>query len=150
MTLTSLMAPLTPLTSEHMYLNLRRLLPPDQRRPSIHLMPFPASNQTDGSGRREEVLERMRIMQRVLVAARAARDRRGIPVKVPLKSACVLVNTQSHVDALAPLHHYITAELNLRHLVRLPLLPSRLPALPGWSGLARVSPGTYAYVYLVA
>lgn len=74
MTMTLVMAPLAPLTSEHMYLNLRPILPAAERRPSIHLLPFPACV-ADGEGAegaegdtRHSLAVRVAWMQRVIVA----------------------------------------------------------------------------------
>jgi isoleucyl-tRNA synthetase len=41
LTLTRCMAPLTPLFAELLYGNLAAALPPDQRQPSVHFLPFP-------------------------------------------------------------------------------------------------------------
>ena len=113
-TLTAVMAPLTPLMSEHVYLNLRSLLPPEQQCASIHHTPFPASNTSAASD--EDLVQRVQAMQRVIVAGRAARDRRALALKVPLQSATVLVSTQIELEALTSLEHYIKSELNLRVL----------------------------------
>ena len=40
-TLVRLMSPLTPFLCEHMYMNLRRLLPVDQREGSVHFTMMP-------------------------------------------------------------------------------------------------------------
>ena len=82
MTMTLVMAPLAPLTSEHMYLNLRPILPAAERRPSIHLLPFPACV-ADGEGDRgdtgDTLAERVAWMQRVIVAGSSSSS----PVRSP-------------------------------------------------------------------
>jgi len=112
-TLTAVMAPFTPLTSEYIYLNLRSLLPEEERRPSIHHVAWPAS----GAGQHDDgLLRRVTCMQRVVIAGRRARDRRQLSLKIPAKSATVIVNSEEEVEALMSLQAYITSELNLRAL----------------------------------
>lgn len=124
-TVTLVMAPLAPLTSEHMYLNLRPLLPEEERGPSIHLLPFPpgvakgtqGAAAPSGEHTADTLAQHVGAMQRVIVAGRTARDRRQLSLKIPAKSATVLVNSDEQVQGLEMLRAYVTAELNLRELV---------------------------------
>ena len=113
-TLTAVMAPFTPLTSEYIYLNLRSLLPEEERRASIHHVAWPTSIMV--SQHDDLLLRRVTCMQRVVIAGRRARDRRQLSLKIPAKSATVIVNREEEVEALMSLEPYITSELNLRSL----------------------------------
>ena len=113
MTLTIVMAPFTPLTSECLYLNLRSLLPEGERKSSIHHVSWPASK-TDEKDRL--LLRSVIRMQKVVIAGRRARDRRQLSLKIPAKSATVIVNSEEEVKALMSLETYIRSELNLRVL----------------------------------
>ena len=147
-----------------MYLNLRPLLPEEERGPSIHLLPFPpgvakgtqGAAAPSGEHTADTLAQHVGAMQRVIVAGwclwlvlvlvlvlllvpcallfpsactvtkrkwmwwragRTARDRRQLSLKIPAKSATVLVNSDEQVQGLEMLRAYVTAELNLRELV---------------------------------
>ena len=92
MTLVRSMAPFTPMFCEQLYLNLRHLLPSDQRLQSVHFLPFPQPNLEALDPRMELKVARM---QALIEKGRAARDKRGISLRTPLRAVKVTPNNKS-------------------------------------------------------
>ncbi|KAJ1484593.1 hypothetical protein T484DRAFT_1796580 [Baffinella frigidus] len=125
------MAPFTPLLSEYIFLSLRPLLRKDFRAASVHFLPFPVAAEGANSpgGWRSQfpvpaegasspgLEEKVARMQAVIVAGRAARDRRQVSLRTPLALATVVLPDQSLVDDLSAMESYILQELNLRAIV---------------------------------
>ena len=72
-------APFTPFLTEHMYQNLRKVLPDTVETCSVHFLSYPTPNQ---SYLNDAVERRMSRMQTVIELGRVARERRTLPVKV--------------------------------------------------------------------
>ena len=56
-------------------------------------------------------------MQKVIVAGRTARDRRLVSLKIPLRSATLVVGRREEAAAIDLLRGYIMSELNVRELL---------------------------------
>ena len=105
MTLVRSMAPFTPMFCETLYLNLRHMLPEAERAKSVHFLPFPQPNLNAINERMELKVKRM---QALIEKGRAARDKRGISLRTPVRAVqvcvcvcvCVLVcaRVQFHVS----------------------------------------------------
>jgi isoleucyl-tRNA synthetase len=114
LTLARAMAPFTPFFVEYLYLHLRNLLPPEQREDSVHYLSFPTFQPEFLNA---EVEAATSYMQSVVELARAARDRRKMPLKYPLRDLTVVSPNTRLLDSIALFKPYILAELNLRELV---------------------------------
>jgi len=87
MTLVRSMAPFTPMFCELLYLNLRHMLPPAERESSVHFLPFPQANLAALDERMELKVARM---QALIEKGRAARDKRGISLRTPVRAVKVI------------------------------------------------------------
>lgn len=103
-----LSAPLLPFFTEYIYLNHLKISQSDDLE-SIHLAKYP---DVDHSLLREELLEQMNMLQRVISNVRMLRNKNNIPLKQPLN--CLMVS-ESLFDQLkqSNLLQLIIKELNL-------------------------------------
>ena len=111
-TVTRLLGPFMPFTTEAIYQNLVRSV--DGGAESVHLEPYP---EQDSSRIDERLSEATRLAMRLCSLGRAARTRGGIKVRQPLER--VLVRLRSHAEA-ALLDHVadqVKEELNVKELV---------------------------------
>ena len=111
------MAPFTPFITEHIHGLLKPYLGDFvaglENSSSVNFLPFPTV--------RDELLDaviqrKISAMQKVIKLARAARKRRCISLKIPLKSLVVIGDFQfiSDVDTL---RSYVTEEFNVREVI---------------------------------
>ena len=108
MTLSRLMAPMTPFVADAMYANLA----PEGSPPSVHLADWP---QADASLADERLEAATRLAMRIASLGRAARSKNGIKVRQPL--ARVLVQTRpGEEELLASVESQVTDELNVKAL----------------------------------
>lgn len=114
--LAKLMAPFTPFLTENMYQNLRKgLRQPDVTTDdrSIHYLPGPMLKPEY----LDPVIEkRVQAMMSVVELGRVARERTSLPVKYPLQELVVINNTQSFLDDVDAMQHYVKRELNVKRL----------------------------------
>lgn len=110
---TLLMAPFTPFFAEHLYQNLRLALPAAHRQESVHFCMIP---EPDQSLIHPEVEATVVKLQNVVELARAARDRRTLPVKTPLACLFVVHSNPVVLEGLAPFLPYVKDELNVREV----------------------------------
>ena len=111
MTLVRSMAPFTPMFCELLYLNLRHMLPPAERESSVHFLPFPQANLAALDERMELKVARM---QALIEKGRAARDKRGISLRTPVRAVKVICPDKELLADLEQLQGYIKDELNVR------------------------------------
>lgn len=111
---TVLMAPFTPFFAEHLYLNLRLALPEKERQQSVHFVMIP---EPDSSLVHPEMEATMVKLQNVVELARAARDRRTLPLKTPLRMLYIVHSNAVVLQGLKPFLQYIKDELNMRDVV---------------------------------
>ncbi len=130
---TLLMAPFTPFFAEHLYQNLRLALPQADRQESVHFCLIPEPDQTlirpEGmfKKKKKKTKERKSFdllvfaveatvvkLQNVVELARAARDRRTLPVKTPLAFLHVVHSNPAVLEGLEKFLPYIKDELNVR------------------------------------
>ncbi|HKS69885.1 MAG TPA: isoleucine--tRNA ligase, partial [Ktedonobacterales bacterium] len=116
-TLTELLAPLTPFLAESLYQNLVRSV--DAASPeSVHLADWPAANPALIAPRlRDETA----LVQRVVNLGRAAREQAQIRVRQPLGTLHVRVPTEAERESLRRLGAQVLDELNVKRLELLPL-----------------------------
>ncbi|KAH8927176.1 isoleucyl-tRNA synthetase [Atractiella rhizophila] len=123
LTLCRTMSSFTPFLTENIYQGLRPFLPTSQEDiqalefgndpRSVHFLSFPHV--------REEyfdpVIERqVTRMQTVIDLGRQARERRTLPLKVPLKEIIVFHSGQEYLDDVQSLSPYIYEELNVQNI----------------------------------
>jgi isoleucyl-tRNA synthetase len=107
------MAPFTPFFSEHLYQNLRHLLPVAEREDSVHYLSYPEPD----TSLDDATLERqVALMQVVIELGRLARERRRRALKQPLAEVIVYARNAEQAQDLRALQSYILDELNVRTL----------------------------------
>eukprot|EP01133_Synstelium_polycarpum_P006737 gene6737-7831_t len=114
MTLCVAMAPFTPFFTEHMYQNLKRVLPKDAQLGSVHFAMYPEPVAAAANPRIEEAVSRM---QTVIELGRASRDRRTKPTKNPLRDFTIIAENPVYLSDLESLKHYIVEELNVKNVI---------------------------------
>jgi len=116
-TLCKALAPFTPFITDNIYKRLLPYIPKELQAADprcVHFLSFPEV--------REElfnpVIERqIKRMQTIIELGRLGRDRRGIGVKMPLKTLVVLNRSQEFLDDVKTMEAEILAELNIINLV---------------------------------
>ena len=111
-TLSKLLAPLTPFLAEELYQNLVRSVYPEAPE-SVHLCDFPVP---DHSRIDERLAEDMRLLMKTVSLGRAARAKAKIKVRQPLRAAVVGLHTSLEKQALQRLVPQIAEELNVKEV----------------------------------
>jgi isoleucyl-tRNA synthetase len=104
------MAPFTPFLVETMYLNMAKVLPEAQRERSVHFTDIPEVNAALLDPQIERAVGRM---QGVIELARQARDRRTLPIKLPLPELVIYHDDAELLSDLRSVEFYIRTELNV-------------------------------------
>ncbi|KAJ1367288.1 Isoleucine--tRNA ligase, cytoplasmic [Parelaphostrongylus tenuis] len=106
-----LMSPFTPFFCEYVWQTLRTVI--DATEESVHftLLPSPDDTLID-----KVVERRVQAMRDCIDLVRVLRERKGIPVKYPLKEMIVVNRDGQFLDDLKSLEHYILSEVNVRQL----------------------------------
>jgi isoleucyl-tRNA synthetase len=113
-TLCRAMAPFTPFFVEHLYQNLKHLLPVEEREDSVHYLPFPEV----GASLVDEAIEtHVARMQEVIELGRLARDLAICPNRQPLSNYLVFHEDPQYLASLKYLEPYILSELSVSNLV---------------------------------
>jgi isoleucyl-tRNA synthetase len=137
LTLSRAMAPFTPFLSELMYRNLVKALPEGSMPESVHFADFPEAKEArEGDRRIRASVDRM---TKVVELGRVLRERRGAPLKRPLRRAVIVHPDAEFLDDVAGrLREYVLSELNVRELEACadPLRYCTLRAEPEWGALA--------------
>jgi isoleucyl-tRNA synthetase len=111
-TLSKLMAPLTPFLAEELYQNLVRAVDP-QAPESVHLSDFPKAELS----KVDEKLEAdTRLVMKVCSIGRAARSKAGIKVRQPVPRVIIKTRAKSEQESLRCLAPQILEELNVKAL----------------------------------
>ena len=109
-TLSKLMAPLTPFVAEEMYQNL--VVASDPSAPdSVHLANFPVA---DTARIDKEVGEATQLVMKVVSMGRAARQKVQAKVRQPLAEVLVMPKTEAEGALLLPLVDQVRDELNIK------------------------------------
>ena len=103
-TVSKLLAPLTPFVADEIYENL------DGSEPSVHLCDFPAPAERD-----EQLEQDMRVVRDAVELGRAARAHAKLKVRQPLGEA-VVVAADREREAIERLERLLTDELNVKSL----------------------------------
>ncbi|MBN2099497.1 MAG: isoleucine--tRNA ligase [Dehalococcoidia bacterium] len=111
-TLSKLMAPLTPFLSEELYQNLVKAVDPHAPE-SVHLCDFPVA---DLSKIDEKLEADTRLVMKVCSIGRAARSKAGIKVRQPVARVIVRTRAKSEQESLRCLAAQVLEELNVKAL----------------------------------
>ncbi|VDP12826.1 unnamed protein product [Onchocerca flexuosa] len=106
-----LMAPFTPFFCEHLWQNLRHISSSSSESVHFEMIPQPLNDLIDIS-----VEKRVARMRAVIDLVRVLRERKGIPVKYPLKEMIVINREKQFLDDVLSLQNYIITEVNVRML----------------------------------
>lgn len=111
-TLSKLLAPLTPFLAEEIYQNLVRSVYPEAPE-SVHLCDFPLA---DLSRIDERLAQDIGLVMRAVSLGRAARAKAGIKVRQPLEVAMVQLRSPGEMKRLKQLKSQIAEELNVKEV----------------------------------
>ena len=111
LTLTQLMAPLTPFIVETMYINLRGALSSNECEKSVHFMSMPNSNENAI----DTVIERrVRNLSKVMTLGRSVRDDNKLKTKLPVAELMVIHQDSQFLNDVKGLKEYLISELNVK------------------------------------
>ncbi len=111
-TMTRLLAPFIPFTTEAMYQNLVRSVEP-QAPASVHHTAFP---EADAATLDRALLDKMRLAITVASLGRAARSSADVKLRQPLSKARVNVATQRERDDILELSEVLAEEINVKQI----------------------------------
>jgi len=111
-TLSKLLAPLTPFVAEEMYQNLVCSVFPEAP-DSVHLTDFPVADMTKID---EQLTADTRLVMHVSSLGRASRSQAGIKVRQPLSRFYLRVASETNRNALKRLETQILEEVNVKRL----------------------------------
>ncbi|VDD89833.1 unnamed protein product [Enterobius vermicularis] len=106
-----LMAPFTPFFCDLLWQNLRYIVPNGADSVHFERIPEPRTDLID-----EVVERRVSAMRSVVDLVRVLRERKGIPVKYPLKELVVINRDSVFLEDLVSLQSYVLLETNVRML----------------------------------
>jgi isoleucyl-tRNA synthetase len=108
-----LMAPLTPFITEHIYQNLKLVLPEKDERNqlSVHFVMFPQADSSHALAD-SDIIRTVSHMQQVVLLGRKIREQRGVNLKTPVQSVTVLSSDPAVLKDVAEMEQYICDELN--------------------------------------
>lgn len=112
--LTTLMAPITPFITEHIYTNLKRVLPPNDPRlsQSIHFVMMPEPDREAMGEESRRIIRAVSTMQQVVLLGRKIRETRAVNLKTPVQTVTVLSSDPDTLRDVTELEQYICDELN--------------------------------------
>ena len=112
------MAPFTPFLTEHVYQGLRKIISPEmfvsKDTESVHFLLLPSPEECGIIN--TEIERAMHAMQSVVKLARVSRERKNLPIRLPLKELVVVHENPLIIEDINKLSHYITKELNFRKI----------------------------------
>jgi isoleucyl-tRNA synthetase len=111
-TLSKLLAPLTPFISEEIYQNLVRSPYPEAPE-SVHLTDFPVSNPSLID---DALNDDIRLAMKISSLGRAARSKANLKVRQPLERILVKVNSKKEKEGLERMASQILDELNVKEM----------------------------------
>ncbi len=114
-TLSQLLAPLTPFIAEELYQKLVRSVDPKAEE-SVHLTDFPVAAETKINDKLNNDVE---LAMKISSLGRSARAKAGIKVRQPLEKAVVKVGSEGEKRALDRVATEILEEINVKQLVTL-------------------------------
>ncbi len=110
LTLSKLLAPLTPFVAEEIYQNLVRPFYPNEPE-SVHLAQFPAA---DLSQVDEQLIDDTHLAMKISSLGRAARSKAGIKVRQPLAKVSIDVRSEGESQGIERVKSQLVEELNVK------------------------------------
>ncbi len=114
-TVSKLVAPFAPFISEEIYRNLVLSVDPDAPE-SVHLCDWPVADATLVDA---QLLDSVRVLQRLVELGRSARAESGIKTRQPLPGLLVRVRSQGEQEGLKRLEDELREELNVKEVTYL-------------------------------
>ena len=110
------MAPITPFITEHIYTNLKRVLPVNDSRlaESVHFVMMPDMTRDENTSK---IISVVSIMQQVILLGRKIRETRGVNLKTPVQSITVISSDYEILNDMKNLEQYICDELNALEVI---------------------------------
>jgi isoleucyl-tRNA synthetase len=112
LTVTKLIAPVVPLVSEDLYLNLRTEEMPE----SVHLTTYPVLTAEMKSRQNRELENRMQVAQRIVGLARSVRNTVKLKVRQPLARIIVSSESKSVRESAMKMASIIQDEINVKQV----------------------------------
>ena len=112
LTVTKLIAPVVPLVSEDLYLNLRTEEMPE----SVHLTTYPVLTAEMKSRQNRELENRMQVAQRIVGLARSVRNTVKLKVRQPLARIIVSSESKSVRESAMKMASIIQDEINVKRV----------------------------------
>lgn len=112
------MSAFTPFITENLYQGLRRFQDEpkesgiDYR--SVHFLPYPEVQKMDFD---DDIQRRFSALQAVIELGRAMREKKNLPLRVPLRTLTVFHSDKQYLDDVQSLAGYVEEELNIRELI---------------------------------
>eukprot|EP01114_Cavostelium_apophysatum_P008374 TRINITY_DN2080_c0_g1_i1.p1 TRINITY_DN2080_c0_g1~~TRINITY_DN2080_c0_g1_i1.p1 ORF type:complete len:1229 (-),score=422.42 TRINITY_DN2080_c0_g1_i1:80-3766(-) len=113
-TVTRAMAPFTPYLTEYFYQHLRKIIPESEREDSVHYLMFPVEN---AEALNPRIVEAVGRMQAVILLGRQARERKNLPLKLPLGKITVIHKDPQYLKDVEGLKNYVQGELNVKEVI---------------------------------
>ncbi|MCD6230511.1 MAG: isoleucine--tRNA ligase [Dehalococcoidia bacterium] len=120
-TLSQLLAPLTPFVAEQLYQNLVRSVDVDADE-SVHLTEFPVADENKIF---PEINDDVELAMRISSLGRAARAKAGIKVRQPLAKVVVRITSKKEAESLCRSASEILEEINVKEMVPVEEEPSQ-------------------------
>ena len=117
LTLCLTMSPFTPFITENLYQGLRKFMPPHKTEGdirSVHFLPFPS---VKAEYLDPVIQRRFSALQSVIELGRAMREKKNLPLRVPLRELTVFHSDAQYLEDVRSLSSYVEEELNVRELV---------------------------------
>ncbi|MBE0415622.1 MAG: isoleucine--tRNA ligase [Dehalococcoidia bacterium] len=111
-TISKLLAPLTPFVAEEMYQNLVCSVYPDEPE-SVHLTEFPIADLEKVD---EQLSQEIHLAMKVSSLGRAARSMKGIKVRQPLRRVLVKAGSKGEMEGLERVKPQVLDELNVKDM----------------------------------
>jgi len=117
LTVCQTMSSFTPFITENLYQGLSKFIPPandDVDRRSVHFLPFPSVHEAYLD---PVIQRRFSALQSVIELGRAMREKKNLPLRVPLRELTVFHSDPQFLEDVRSLGSYVEEELNIRDLV---------------------------------
>jgi len=124
LTMSVVMAPLTPFLAEYFYQNLRKVLPTENEQTSkddyhvnvdsVHYLPLPKPREDIID---PDVIKSIELLQEAVELARSMRERHTLPLKQPLQQVRVILHHASDVEKLEHVKSYLQDQVKVKEVV---------------------------------
>jgi len=109
-----LMAPFTPFLVEHMYQNLKQVLPKQEQQDSVHYLYIPEAN---ASAMDKDIERQVKHLRLVIDSGRAARETAVIGFKTPVPKITIVSTDEDVLNDCQSMLSYVKEQINSREVV---------------------------------